>query len=85
MVNNVLKGKLREGRLTIGSWITLGHVSIAEIMAMAEYDWLVIDLEHSTVLQKRRTKHCTKDGCRNGPAVSFINRNTRHAGTRSRD
>lgn len=49
MVNNVLKSKLREGCLTIGSWITLGHASIAEIMAMAEYDWLVVDLEHSTI------------------------------------
>lgn len=49
MVSNVLKGKLREGRLTIGSWITLGHASIAEIMAMAGCDWLVIDLEHSTI------------------------------------
>ena len=29
MVNNVLKTKLREGRLTVGSWITLGSSWIA--------------------------------------------------------
>jgi 2-keto-3-deoxy-L-rhamnonate aldolase RhmA len=32
---------------TIGSWITLNHPSIAEIMADAGFDWLCIDLEHS--------------------------------------
>lgn len=31
----------------IGSWITLNHPSIAEIMADAGFDWLCIDLEHS--------------------------------------
>ena len=49
MVNSVLKEKLREGRLTVGSWITLGHPSVTEIMAMAGCDWLVVDLEHSTI------------------------------------
>jgi 2-dehydro-3-deoxyglucarate aldolase len=32
---------------TVGSWITLNHPSIAEIMADAGFDWLCIDLEHS--------------------------------------
>ena len=31
----------------IGSWITLNHPSIAEIMADAKFDWLCIDIEHS--------------------------------------
>lgn len=31
----------------IGSWITLNHPSIAEIMADAGFDWLCIDMEHS--------------------------------------
>lgn len=31
----------------IGSWITLNHPSIAEIMAEAKFDWLCIDIEHS--------------------------------------
>lgn len=34
---------------TIGSWITLNHPSIAEIMADAGFDWLCIDLEHSVI------------------------------------
>jgi 2-dehydro-3-deoxyglucarate aldolase len=42
-----LKEKLARNALTIGSWITLGHPSIAEIMAAAGFDWLVLDTEHS--------------------------------------
>lgn len=36
-------------RLTIGSWITLGHSAVAEIMASVGFDWLAVDLEHSTI------------------------------------
>jgi len=36
--------------VTYGSWITLGHTSIPEIMLKdGEFDWLVIDLEHSVI------------------------------------
>jgi 2-dehydro-3-deoxyglucarate aldolase len=35
--------------ISIGSWITLGHLSIAEIMADAGFDWLCIDMEHSVI------------------------------------
>lgn len=34
-------------KLELGSWITLNHPSIAEIMADAGFDWLCIDMEHS--------------------------------------
>ncbi len=44
-----LKKALAENRVTTGSWITLGHPSIAEIMAGAGFDWLVVDLEHSMI------------------------------------
>ena len=36
-------------RLTIGSWIQIGHPAIAEIMASAGFDWLAVDLEHSVI------------------------------------
>jgi 2-dehydro-3-deoxyglucarate aldolase len=32
----------------IGSWITLNNPSIAEIMSDAGFDWLCVDLEHTT-------------------------------------
>ncbi|MBT5399563.1 2,4-dihydroxyhept-2-ene-1,7-dioic acid aldolase [bacterium] len=45
----MLKQQLKNRELTIGSWITLGNTSIAEILANAGYDWLVVDLEHTTI------------------------------------
>ena len=44
-----LKSRLNRSELTIGSWVTLGHPSIAEIMASAGFDWLVLDMEHSVL------------------------------------
>ena len=44
-----LKQRLAKNELTIGSWVTLGHPSIAEIMASAGFDWLVVDAEHSVI------------------------------------
>jgi 2-keto-3-deoxy-L-rhamnonate aldolase RhmA len=34
-------------KISIGSWITLNHPSIVEIMADAGFDWLCVDMEHS--------------------------------------
>lgn len=45
----VLKENLQSQRLTIGSWITLAHPAVAEIMARSGFDWLVVDLEHSVI------------------------------------
>jgi 2-keto-3-deoxy-L-rhamnonate aldolase RhmA len=45
----MLKQKLKNKELTVGSWITIGNTSIAEILANAGYDWLVVDLEHTTI------------------------------------
>jgi len=45
----MLEKKLSSRVLTIGSWITIGHPAIAEIMARAGFDWLVVDLEHSVI------------------------------------
>lgn len=36
-------------RFSIGSWITLYHCSIVEIMANSGFDWLCVDLEHSVI------------------------------------
>ena len=44
-----LKQALSDNKTTVGSWITLGHSAIAEIMAHAGFDWLVIDMEHSVI------------------------------------
>ena len=44
-----LKQKITKHQLTIGSWITIGHPTVAEIMAKAGFDWLAIDMEHSAL------------------------------------
>lgn len=44
-----LKNKIRNRELTIGSWLTIPHISVVEIMATAGFDWLVIDIEHTTI------------------------------------
>lgn len=44
-----LKSKLKNNKLTIGSWLSLAHPSIAEIMLSAGFEWLTIDLEHSVI------------------------------------
>lgn len=38
-----------ENKLTIGSWLTVGHPSVVEIMASAGFKWLVVDLEHTSI------------------------------------
>ena len=34
-------------KLQLGTWITLNHFSIAELLADSGFDWLCIDMEHS--------------------------------------
>lgn len=44
-----LKAKIRALQPTIGSWITIGHPVVAEIMADCGFDWLTVDMEHSAI------------------------------------
>jgi 2-dehydro-3-deoxyglucarate aldolase len=45
----LLKNKLKNNQLTIGSWITIGNSSIIEVMASAGFEWLCIDMEHTSI------------------------------------
>ncbi len=47
--NNPVKTKLKKGQLTIGSWVTMAHPLIPELMAPAGFDWLCVDMEHSSI------------------------------------
>lgn len=49
MKNTTLKQKLQRNELTIGSWITIGHQAVIDILAEAGFDWLTIDLEHTSI------------------------------------
>ena len=46
-MENPVKRKLRNGQKTIGGFLqTLSPVA-AEIMSRSDFDWLIVDLEHS--------------------------------------
>lgn len=47
MRKNFVKERLKEGKPSIGTWITMGHPEIAEILGNFGFDWFVIDMEHS--------------------------------------
>ncbi len=44
-----LRDRLRGGQQTVGSWLSFGFTPVAEIMARAGFDWLVIDMEHTAI------------------------------------
>ena len=44
-----LKQKLKNNELTIGSWIMMGSPISVEVMALAGFEWLVIDIEHTAI------------------------------------
>lgn len=44
-----IKNRLMNMEITLGSWITIGHPIVAEIMSKSGFDWLVIDMEHSVI------------------------------------
>lgn len=49
MINNPVKKALLEKKVTIGTWIQLGHPGIAEIFANSGFDWIVADCEHTDI------------------------------------
>jgi len=44
-----LKKRIREKNVTIGTWLTIGHTSIVEIIAESSFDWITIDIEHNLI------------------------------------
>lgn len=45
----MLKKKLKNNDITIGSWITIGHTSVVDVLASAGFEWLVVDMEHTSI------------------------------------
>ena len=41
-----IRRSLRDGGVSIGSWMQLTDSSVAELMGAAGYDWVAVDLEH---------------------------------------
>lgn len=49
VLDTILRERIRSKEITLGSWITIGHPNVAEILANAGFDWLVIDVEHNPI------------------------------------
>ena len=49
MRTNRVKKLLKEGKPTFGTWLSLGDVFAARVLARMGYDWLTLDLEHAPV------------------------------------
>ena len=49
MRSNPVKRKLREGKPTFGTWLSLDSLHTARVLARIGFDWLTLDLEHSAI------------------------------------
>ena len=49
MKTNHVREKLRAGEACLGSFLGLGSPNVAELMACAGFDWLVIETEHNAL------------------------------------
>ncbi|HUG91380.1 MAG TPA: aldolase/citrate lyase family protein [Planctomycetaceae bacterium] len=49
MKRNPVKAALRAGQAQVGTWLSLGSVFAARVMARVGFPWLTVDLEHSPI------------------------------------
>ncbi len=45
-MKNLVKRKLKAGKPSVGTWISIGHPDVAMFLADLGFDWLVCDMEH---------------------------------------
>lgn len=46
---NPVKRLLKAGKPAVGTWLTLGSVPAARILARTGFDWLTVDIEHNAI------------------------------------
>jgi len=49
MRQNAALAKWRRGEPSVGAWLSVGNVHIAELIANAGFDWVVLDLQHGLI------------------------------------
>ena len=47
MHSNFLKEKIGNNEVTLGAWVGIGHPEITEILSELDFNWLLMDTEHS--------------------------------------
>jgi 2-dehydro-3-deoxyglucarate aldolase len=45
---NRTKQKLKNGKVALGAWVMIGHPTVAEIYAGKGFDWICVDMEHTS-------------------------------------
>jgi len=66
-MKNLLKEKIKNGEITIGTIVSLGHPDVTEWLSQVGYDWLFLDAEHGAMgletlqnmMQSMDTARCT--------------------------
>jgi len=49
MKTNPVRAKLKEGKPSVGTWLTLPDPTTAQLMARTGFDWLTVEMEHTPV------------------------------------
>ncbi len=49
MKTNPIKKKLRDGQPSFGTWLSLGDLYAARVLARLGFDWLTLDMEHQPI------------------------------------
>ena len=44
-----LKNKLKRNQLSIGSWIMMKDLVGIDVMSLAGFEWLAVDIEHTSI------------------------------------
>ena len=44
-----IRARMKDGKVSIGSWMQLKDSSVAEIMGSSGFDWVAVDMEHGAI------------------------------------
>ena len=71
----ILKNKIKSKKTIIGSWLTIGNTSIPEIYSNVKLDFLVIDMEHSSIDYRKCKELIISCDGKNIPAIVRVGEN----------
>ena len=71
----ILKNKIKSKQTIIGSWLTIGSASIPEIYSNVKLDFLVIDMEHSSIDHRKCKELIIACDGKNIPAIVRVGEN----------
>ena len=48
-MKNLMKERMKNNQLVLGSWITIPNPEVVEILSMNNFDWFLFDMEHAPI------------------------------------